>query len=148
MPYELFLAMRYLRSRRKGRLARTTALVAISGITIGVAALIVALALGNGLRDEMRDKILGGTAHLTVVSTDGQPIGNYRELAVKIKSIKGVADVAGTTYDGAVIVGPRGSAYAVLRGIDKESEQAKAEVSQSLIEGEARPIFGSEKTEN
>ena len=148
MPYELFLAMRYLRSRRKGRLARTTALVAISGITIGVAALVVALALGNSFRDEMRDKILGGTAHLTVVSTDGQPIGNYRELAVKIKSVKGVADVAGTTYDGAVIVGPRGSAYAVLRGIDKESEQAKAEVSQSLIEGEARPIFGSEKTEN
>ena len=56
MPYEVFLALRYLRSRRKRRLARVTAVLAILGITIGVAALIVALALANGFRDEMRER--------------------------------------------------------------------------------------------
>ncbi|HEX6731562.1 MAG TPA: hypothetical protein VF074_16165, partial [Pyrinomonadaceae bacterium] len=71
MPYELFLALRYLRSRHKRRLARVTAAAAILGITLGVAALIVAFALSNGFRDEMRDKILAGTAHLSVMRSDG-----------------------------------------------------------------------------
>ncbi|HXS01860.1 MAG TPA: hypothetical protein VN724_14885, partial [Pyrinomonadaceae bacterium] len=61
MPYEVFLAFRYLRSRHKRRLARATSVAAILGICMGVAALIVAFALSNGFRDEMRDKILQGT---------------------------------------------------------------------------------------
>ncbi len=76
MPYEIFLAFRYLRSRHKRRLARVTSLAAILGICMGVAALIVALALANGFRDEMREKILQGTAHLSVVRADGRPIEN------------------------------------------------------------------------
>jgi len=78
MPFELFLAIRYLRSRRKRRLARVTALIAILGISIGVAALIVALALANGFRDEMREKILRGTAHISVMRVDAQPMPDYR----------------------------------------------------------------------
>ena len=64
MPFEVFLALRYLKSRRRRRLARVTALVAILGIAVGVGALIVALALANGFRDEMREKILRGTSHI------------------------------------------------------------------------------------
>src|SRR2546425_11084882 len=74
MPYELLLALRYLRSRRRRRMAQITAVLAITGIAFGVAALIVALALANGFRDEMRDKILRGTAHITVTRADGQPM--------------------------------------------------------------------------
>jgi lipoprotein-releasing system permease protein len=144
MPYELFLATRHLRSRRKRRLVRVTALVAVLGITIGVAALIVAMALANGFRDEMRDKILRGTAHLTVMRTDGQPMNDYQELATRISRLADITDATGTSYDGAVVVGPKGSAYAVLRGIDGESEQAKMEVNRSLIEGSAGPIFAAE----
>ena len=54
MPYEVFLAFRYLRSRHKRRLARATSIAAILGISMGVAALIVAFALSNGFRDEMK----------------------------------------------------------------------------------------------
>src|SRR6185503_18818672 len=54
MPYEIFLARRYLRSRRKHRLARATTLIAVFGIAAGVASLIVALALAEGFRDELR----------------------------------------------------------------------------------------------
>ena len=55
-----------------------TSLVAILGIAIGVSALIVALALANGFRDEMREKILRGTAHINVMRADGRPISDYR----------------------------------------------------------------------
>ncbi|HLE61908.1 MAG TPA: ABC transporter permease, partial [Pyrinomonadaceae bacterium] len=101
MPFELFLALRYLRSRKKRKLARATALAAVVGIGIGVGALIVALALANGFRDEMRDKILRGTAHLTIMRTDGQTMQDYNEVAARVRRISGVVSAAGTTYDGA-----------------------------------------------
>jgi lipoprotein-releasing system permease protein len=143
MPYELFLALRYLRSRRRRRLARITAVLAVVGITFGVAALIVSLALANGFRDEMRDKILRGTAHVTVMRADGQPLPDYREVTRRIRAVPGVAGAAATTYEGAVLSGPNGSAYAVLRGIDKDSALARSEVGRTLIEGSAERIFDS-----
>lgn len=129
MPYELFLAFRHLRSRHKRRLAHVTALIAVVGIAVGVAALIVALSLANGFRDEMRDKILRGTAHLTVMRNDGQPMKNFEEVASRIAKVPGVVSSSGTTYDGAVITGKQASAYAVLRGIDA-SQYAPREISQ------------------
>ena len=141
MPYEIFLALRHLRSRQRRRMARATSLIAVVGITVGVAALIVALALANGFRDEMRDKILRGTAHLTVMRSDGQPISDYQEIAARIAGVPGVVSATGTTYDGAVIVGTRGSAYAVLRGVDGNSLQATSEITRTLVAGSVEHVF-------
>lgn len=140
MPFELFLALRYLKSRRKRRLARITAVVAILGIAMGVGALIVALALANGFRDEMREKILRGTAHVNVIRGDGQPLANYRELSNRITSLPGVTTATGTSYDGAVIIGPQSATYAVLRAVDTDSGQALADIKRSLVEGAADPL--------
>src|SRR6476646_9856124 len=118
MPYEVFLALRYLRSRRKRRLARATTVAAILGIARGVAALIVAFALSNGFRDEMKDKILQGTAHLSVVRADGRAIENHAELAKRLREVDGVVSASATTYDGALARGSKGSGYAVLRGVE------------------------------
>ncbi|HYN24649.1 MAG TPA: ABC transporter permease [Pyrinomonadaceae bacterium] len=149
MPYELFLALRYLRSRRKRRLARVTSLVALLGIGLGVSTLIVALALATGFRDEMREKILRGTAHVNVMRADGRPISDYRNLSARIKTIPGVTGAAATSYDGAMLVGSRGVAYAVLRGLDRDSEQALNEVKDSVIEGSVAAIVeGKRKAED
>jgi len=147
MPYEIFLALRHLRSRQKRRLARVTALIAVVGIAVGVAALIVALALANGFRDEMRDKILRGTAHLTVMRSDGQSMPDYKEVAGRIASVAGVVTATGTTYDGAVVIGPRASAYAVVRGIDGTSAQATADIARSLIAGSVDHVFETRSQE-
>jgi lipoprotein-releasing system permease protein len=136
MPYEIFLALRYLKSRRKRRLARATSVAAVLGIAMGVAALIVAFALSNGFRDEMREKILEGTAHLSVVRTDGRPIENYAELANRLRQVKGVVSASATTYDGALARGTKGSGYAVIRGVEKDVAQ-----SSWLREGSFDPLF-------
>jgi lipoprotein-releasing system permease protein len=138
MPYEVFLALRYLRSRPKRRLARVTALVAILGIAMGVAALIVATALANGFRDEMRDKILQGTAHLSVLRSDGRAIDDHRKLADRLRQIEGVVSASATTYDGALVSGKKSSAYAVLRGLEVGNE---TQVRGWLIEGSIGPLF-------
>jgi lipoprotein-releasing system permease protein len=148
MPYEVFLAVRHLRSRQKRRLAHVTALIAVIGIAVGVAALIVTLALANGFRDEMRDKILRGTAHLTVMRSDGRSMADYKEVASRIADIPGVVAASGTTYDGAVIIGPRGSAYAVLRGIDAMSVSATNNITRSLIAGSADHVFEVHDTQS
>lgn len=146
MPFEVFLALRYLKSRRRRRLARVTALVAIFGIAVGVGALIVALALANGFRDEMRAKILRGTAHISVVRTDGQPLRDYRNVAQQIEKVSGVTNAFGTTYDGAVIIGPKASAYAVLRGVDTANAAVLNEISSSVTIGSSERLRESSQT--
>src|SRR6185503_2951158 len=140
MPYEIFLALRYLRARRKRRLARVTALMALLGIAMGVAALIVALAIANGFRDEMREKILQGTAHLTVLRSDGGPIDDHAAVAERLRRIDGVMSASVTTYDGALARGPKDSAYAVLRGIENNSSQA-VQAQRWLTGGSFGPVF-------
>jgi len=138
VPYEVFLAFRYLRSRHKRRLARATSVAAILGICMGVAALIVAFALSNGFRDEMRDKILQGTAHLSILRTDGRSIENYAELASRVKQVDGVVSASATTYDGALARGAKGSGYAVIRGIEKDAAQSTGR--QWIREGSYEPV--------
>ena len=135
MPYELFLALKYLRARRRRRLARATTLAAISGIALGVAALIATTAIANGFRDEMRDKILRGTAHITLMRADGAPIANYEAIVSRLQSVSGVLAVFPTTYNGALLNGPKGSAYAVLRGVDTNSPQSVSEIRATMVEG-------------
>ncbi len=121
MPYEIFLALRYLRARRKRRLTRVTAYAAVVGITMGVAALIVAFALSNGFRNEMREKILQGTAHISVMRSDGLPMIEFDNVAERLRQMENVTDASATTYDGAMAIGRAGSAYAVLRGVENSS---------------------------
>jgi lipoprotein-releasing system permease protein len=141
MSYEIFLALRHLRLRQKRRLVRVTSLIAVIGIAVGVAALIVALSLASGFRDEMRDKILRGTAHLTVMRSDGGPMPDYKNVATRIASVPGVVAATGTTYDGAIIIGPKGSAYSVLRGIDGTSTQTTTDIARTLIAGSTDHVF-------
>ena len=149
MPYEFFLAFRYLRSRHKRRLARVTAIAAMIGITMGVAALIVTFALSNGFRDEMREKILQGTAHLSVLLADGLPITEYADLASRLQQIDGVASASATTYDGALARGSKGSSYAVIRGIARGVDGHTGPLAQArqwLTEGAFDPLFDQSRT--
>jgi lipoprotein-releasing system permease protein len=140
MPYELFLALRYLRVRRGRRVARWTALAAVVGIACGVAALILALALANGFRDELRDKILRGTAHVTL-SREGEAAEDTRAVVERVRGVEGVADAAPTTYEGALISGPDGATYTLLRGVDEHSQGARARVESTITQGSLDSVF-------
>jgi lipoprotein-releasing system permease protein len=107
---------------------------------MGVATLIVTFALSNGFRDEMRDKILQGTAHLSVLRADGRPIEGYSELENRLQHVEGVVSASATTYDGAIARGSKGSGYAVIRGIEKETGQS-GQARQWLSEGSFAPLF-------
>ena len=141
MPFELFLALRYLRMRRGRRVVKWTAGAALVGIACGVAALVVALALANGFRDELRDKILSGTAHVTVTREGGASVEQTRAVVARVRAVEGVTDAAPTTYEGVLLSGPEGAAYAVLRGVDAGSRRAREVVRRTLVAGAVEPLF-------
>lgn len=114
MSFELKLAYKYFRLRRKS-LARFTSAVAIVGIAAGVASLIIAQALARGFADEMRDKILANTAHVSVFLKDGAAISDFAEIVEKLKQIENVREVSPTAYENSLILGANETAYAILK---------------------------------
>jgi lipoprotein-releasing system permease protein len=71
VPYELFVALRYLFAKRKQAFISVISLVSMLGVTVGVMALIIALALMTGLQQGVRDRMLGSSAHIYVFRTGG-----------------------------------------------------------------------------
>src|SRR5437868_1723285 len=141
MPYDLFLALRYLTARRRGRAAaRVTATAALVGIMCGVAALTVALALANGFRDEMRDKLLRGTAHITLTRADSQPITDWPALVTRLRAVSGITNAEPTTYTGALLSGPDNAAYTILRGLASDSTHTRAELQRTLVAGDINAL--------
>ncbi len=122
MSFELTVAIRYLRSRKRNSLARVTAWIALVGIACGVASFLVAQAISRGFQQEMQDKILANTAHITVLRKDGADIWKWKELVEKVKQTEGVAKVQPETYDSALISTDNGFSYAVLRGRESDTE--------------------------
>ena len=76
LPFELFVAVRYLLARRKQAFISLISLISVLGVAVGVMALLIALALMTGLQGELRDRIVGSTAHIYVFKTGG--IDDYR----------------------------------------------------------------------
>lgn len=114
MNFELKLALKYFRSRRKS-LARFTSIVAVIGIAVGVAALIIAQSLANGFQDEMRDKILANTAHISVFRADETEINDWQELKTKLETLENVREVSSTTFENAVLISETETGYAILK---------------------------------
>ncbi len=114
MNYELKLALKYFRVRRKS-LARFTSIVAVVGIAVGVASLIIAQSLARGFADEMRDKILANTSHVSVFLKDGTEILNQQEIEEKLKNIENVREVLPTAYENSLIIGATETSYAILK---------------------------------
>jgi lipoprotein-releasing system permease protein len=114
MSFELRLAWRYFRTRQKS-LARFTSGVAIAGIAAGVASLIIAQALARGFSDEMQDKILSNTAHISIFSNDAAEITEWQKIKENLEKSKNVNSVLATTYENAVIVGTDTTNYSILR---------------------------------
>jgi lipoprotein-releasing system permease protein len=142
MPYELFIALRYLRARRRQTTVSVITLIAVAGIAAGVAALIVAQGLATGFREEVQGKILGGTAHLNLLRADNGGIENYRELTRIVRQIPSVSAASATIYEPVLISAGERQEPAVIKGIDfgAPGTEAASELSASLVEGDPNEL--------
>ncbi|MFQ6070656.1 MAG: lipoprotein-releasing ABC transporter permease subunit [Candidatus Aminicenantales bacterium] len=133
--YEFFIARRYLTAKRKQAFISVITFVSALGFTIGVMALIIALALITGFQDDIQDKILGLTSHVSASDLTGEGLRDYSQLIPKIESINGVQSVSPVVYQTVLISGPVKNSGAVLKGIDFEREVKESPWLQKLESG-------------
>jgi lipoprotein-releasing system permease protein len=135
MNYELFIASRYLRARRKQAFISVITFISTLGIAIGVMALVIALALITGFQEDVQDKILGATSHIMVSDLSGEGLSGYQDLIAKVRGISGVQVVSPVIYDMVLINGPYKSKGGMLKGIDFELDKAHSPWLARLDQG-------------
>jgi lipoprotein-releasing system permease protein len=140
MPYELFIALRYLRAKRRQAAVSVITAIAVAGITIGVAALIVAQALITGFRADVQDRILQGTAHLNLLREDNSGIENYRELIDRVRQISGVRAASATIYMPVLLSIGNRQEQAILKGVDLVAPNEANEIFSTTVEGDANQL--------
>lgn len=119
MLYEFFISLRFLTSKKRQKFVSVTAIISILGVTIGVMALNVVLAVMSGFEDELKNKILDVNPHIVVMSYDG-PITNYGEVITKIRNIPDILGVNPLIYSQAMLVAEGNVSGVVVRGINPD----------------------------
>ena len=133
VPFELFVGLRYLRSKgRRGALSLLT-LIAMAGMALGVMALIVVIGVMSGAEEELRGKILGTTAHILVLDTAGQGIPDPDGVVKMIRQQPEVRTAAPFVLQQVMLAHEQAATGVVLRGIDAEVGQA--ELQRRLKQG-------------
>jgi len=136
MPFELFIALRYLRAKRRQAPVSVLTAIAITGIALGVASLVFAQALVTGFRREVQEKILEGTAHINLLKSDNSGIEDYRALVQKVSALPGVRAVSATTYEPVLIAAGERQEQAVLKAVDLQASRDANEVFSTIVEGD------------
>jgi len=134
LSFELFVATRYLLSRRKHSFISVISLISIAGIALGVAALIVVLGVMNGFSDNLQEKILGVNAHVIITSLQG-PIAGYRRVCEKINKIQGIKGTMPFLYSEVMVSSQNGVKGVVLRGIDPDLAKKVLRLDKDLVVG-------------
>jgi lipoprotein-releasing system permease protein len=134
MPFELQVALRYLLAKRRQVFISVISLVSTIGVMVGVAALIIAMALMTGLQGELQDKILGSSAHVFVFKP-ATGIVDYRAEVAKIRGVPGVIGAAPAVMGRAMISGTGQPGFVAVKGVDPELEGNVTDVAGALTAG-------------
>src|SRR5687768_384483 len=133
MAFEFFVALKYLLARRKQAFISLISLISTIGVAVGVMALIIALGLMTGLQGELRDRILGSTAHIYVWKTGG--ITDYKAEVQRLRLVPGVVGAAPAVMGKALVSAGDAQAFISLKGVDPELEVTVTDIQRSMIEG-------------
>ena len=133
MSFEFFVALRYLLAKRKQAFISLISLISTIGVAVGVMALIIALALMTGLQGELRDRILGSSAHVYVWKTGG--IDDYHADVKQLQQVGGVVGAAPAILGKALVSTPQGDAFISLKGIDPSLEGNVTDIRRAMLQG-------------
>ncbi len=134
LRYELQIALRYLRARRRDAFISITTIFTAIGVMIGVAALVVVLAVMGGFEQSLRQRILTLTPQVQILSFNGS-ISDYGALLARANSIPGVAGSDPFIVGQAMISSPRGISGVIVRGIDPDNAAIVAQLLRYIQQG-------------
>jgi lipoprotein-releasing system permease protein len=133
LPFELFVAVRYLLARRKQAFISLISLISTLGVMVGVMALLIALALMTGLQGELRDRIVGSSAHIFV-----HKVGGIQDIDAEMAKLKGVPRVLGAApviNSLGMISGGTQDAFVTIKGIQPAREPEVTEIGKAMQTG-------------
>jgi lipoprotein-releasing system permease protein len=147
MRFELYIAARYLRAKRRQAVVGVVTTISIAGVAAGVAALIIALAITNGMRSDLQGRLLGASAHVDLMRVQSDGIRNWQPLVDRLRHVPHVTAAAPGIY-GQVLVsrGPR-AGFALIKGIVPAEERTVSSLLDTITTGSARDLEPEAATE-
>ncbi len=136
LPYEIFVGLRYLRAKRRNRTISLNTFVSITGITLGVAALIGTVGIMTGFKEDIQAKILGTTAHIVVQERMKDGMADYDTVTAQVQTVPDVIAATPFVLKQVMLTTPSGVQGVVIRGIDPQREGKVTELAKNLSAGE------------
>ncbi len=140
LPYQLFIALRYLKSKKKHKGISFNTLISISGVAVGVMALLVVLSVMSGFHEDLQKKILGANAHAVVLSYKGG-IEDYRSVMEKLRNEPHIVSMSPFVLGQVMVSSGRRAHGVFLRGIDPSSELKTTDILRHIKEGSIEEII-------
>jgi lipoprotein-releasing system permease protein len=140
MRFELFIAMRYLRAKRRQAVVGVITAISVIGVAAGVASLIIALAITNGMRRDLQSKLLGSTAHVMLMRTAGDGIRDWRPLLERLRALPHVTAAAPALYEEVLISRGVRSGGAEIQGIIPKDQRTVSDLLQQVKVGSAEAL--------
>jgi lipoprotein-releasing system permease protein len=142
--FELFIARRYLRAKRKQVVISVITAISVIGVAAGVMALVIALAINNGFRDTLQRNLLGATAHVSILEKEpGTGIEHWEQLAPQLARIPHVKSAAPALYESGYINGPVSGAGVAIKGVDVRAGAPLADTLRHLKTGSLEGLRAS-----
>lgn len=140
MRFELFVAVRYLRAKRRQAVVGVITVISIAGVAAGVASLIIALAITNGMRRDLQDRLLGSTAHVQLMRVASDGIRNWRTLTARLEQLPHVKAAAPGLYEQVLVSHGARSGGALIEGIIPQQERRVSDLLSSVTIGSATAL--------
>jgi len=140
MRFELFVALRYLRAKRKQAVISVITLISVLGVMAGVCALVIALAINNGFREDLEQRLLGATANINLLRAKNDGIRNYEELTNRLSRLPHVVAAAPVLYEEVLISSRQHAQGAVLKGVDPGREVKVGDLLRRVREGSTEDL--------
>jgi lipoprotein-releasing system permease protein len=137
MQFELFVAARYLRAKRRQAVIGIITVISIIGVAAGVASLIIALAINNGFRQDLQDRLLGSTSHINLLRIESDGIRDWETLLARLEKQPHVIAGAPAIYEQVLISRGARAQGGILKGIVPGDERKVSTILDSVTEGSA-----------
>jgi lipoprotein-releasing system permease protein len=128
MRFELFVAARYLKAKRRQAVVGVVTSISVAGVTAGVAALIIALAITNGMRRDLQDKLLGSTAHVQLMRVEADGIRNWQPLFERLRQIPHVNAASPGLFEQVMVARGARASGALIEGILPDQEMTVSDL--------------------
>ena len=140
MRFELFIAARYLRARRRQAIIGVVTGISVAGIAVGVASLILALAITTGMRRDLQSRLLSATAHVSLMRVQNDGIRDWRGLTARLRGLPHVIAAAPALYEPVLISRGARSGGALLKGILPMQEAQVSDMLRDMNSGSAAAL--------